>query len=261
MAAQQDLRMFIKLHNGFPEHPKTVDLSDKAFRGLVELWCYCSRNLTDGIVKNSQLSRIIPPKTVRELEAAGYLTRGPDSVEMHDYLKHQMSAESVSDLREKRRMAGSMGGKAKANNVASATAKPKQAPSKSVPDKDKDKDTSTYVEGEASQAPPTPKKGHRIPEDWMPDNELVATMNSECPNVNQQAEHRKFVDYWSSQPGAKGVKLDWRATYRNWIRRANESAPKTGNRSTDRMAAGFQAMSGPSINRNIDPFAPKEITA
>ena len=34
----------------------------------------------------------------------------------------------------------------------------------------------------------------------------------------------KFKDYWISQPGQKGVKLDWFATWRNWVR--NTNAPK-----------------------------------
>ena len=32
-----------------------------------------------------------------------------------------------------------------------------------------------------------------------------------------------FRDYWISVPGQKGVKLDWEATWRNWIRRAVSS--------------------------------------
>jgi phage terminase Nu1 subunit (DNA packaging protein) len=28
-----------------------------------------------------------------------------------------------------------------------------------------------------------------------------------------------FVDYWIAQPGQKGVKTDWDATWRNWMRR------------------------------------------
>lgn len=36
-----------------------------------------------------------------------------------------------------------------------------------------------------------------------------------------------FADYWTAQPGQKGVKLDWLATWRNWLRReAEKSAPK-----------------------------------
>jgi hypothetical protein len=28
-----------------------------------------------------------------------------------------------------------------------------------------------------------------------------------------------FVDYWIAQPGQRGVKVDWEATWRNWMRR------------------------------------------
>ena len=40
--------------------------------------------------------------------------------------------------------------------------------------------------------------------------------------VDLYAEHRRFVDHWRSAPGQKGVKLDWRATWRNWMRTAAE---------------------------------------
>lgn len=31
-------------------------------------------------------------------------------------------------------------------------------------------------------------------------------------------QHDVFVDYWSAVSGAKGIKKDWNATFRNWIR-------------------------------------------
>lgn len=137
-------RLYIKLHNGFPEHPKTGDLSDRAFRNLVELWCYCSRNLTDGIVTKTQSKKILTPKSLRELLDAGYVIEHENVYEMHDYLNHQMSAQEVSDLREHRKAAGKLGGKAKANHLASARAsalaKAKQTPSKPLPDVDVDVD-------------------------------------------------------------------------------------------------------------------------
>lgn len=55
-------RLFIKVHNGFPEHEKTGALSDRAFRNLIELWCYCSRNLTDGKVSNAHANKILSRK-------------------------------------------------------------------------------------------------------------------------------------------------------------------------------------------------------
>lgn len=32
-----------------------------------------------------------------------------------------------------------------------------------------------------------------------------------------------FKDYWISQPGQKGVKVDWFATWRNWVRREGQN--------------------------------------
>ena len=136
-----DDRLFFKLHNGFPEHPKTIELSDKAFRQLIEAWCYCSRNLNDGYLTKSQFHRFFSPKSRGELTAVGFIREEENQYVMHDYLEHQQSAQEVADLRERRRMAGSKGGKAKANGLASAKQMPKQTPSKPLPDTDVDTDT------------------------------------------------------------------------------------------------------------------------
>ena len=38
-----------------------------------------------------------------------------------------------------------------------------------------------------------------------------------------------FRDYWRAVPGAKGRKLDWQATFRNWLRNNhNRKAPRNG---------------------------------
>jgi len=67
------------------------------------------------------------------------------------------------------------------------------------------------------------ERGTRLPEDWRPDEELANEMRAELGDVlDLYAEHRKFMDYWTNLPGAKGVKLDWRKTWRNWMRSAAE---------------------------------------
>lgn len=66
------------------------------------------------------------------------------------------------------------------------------------------------------------KRGTRLDASWQPSRELIEQMRAELPHVNLQAEHRQFVDYWIAQPGQKGVKTDWPATWRNWMRRAAE---------------------------------------
>jgi uncharacterized protein YdaU (DUF1376 family) len=52
-------------------------------------------------------------------------------------------------------------------------------------------------------------RGTRLPTDWMPSEHL-----------DRRDELEKFRDYWLAVPGSKGCKLDWDATWRNWIRNA-----------------------------------------
>ena len=66
-------------------------------------------------------------------------------------------------------------------------------------------------------------RGSRLPDGWRPSPEVVAQMRSAHPNVDLQAEHAKFTDYWRSKAGKDARKADWDATWRNWIRRAAES--------------------------------------
>lgn len=66
-----------------------------------------------------------------------------------------------------------------------------------------------------------PVRGSRLPQGWKPDAELALWASSERPDLDHARELASFRDYWQAVAGAKGVKLDWPATYRNWIRRAN----------------------------------------
>lgn len=72
--------------------------------------------------------------------------------------------------------------------------------------------------GETSASPQT-KRGTRLPDDWEPEDPDFA---NEILRDRAPIELEKFRDYWRAQPGAKGVKLDWQATWRNWVRTANE---------------------------------------
>lgn len=74
-------------------------------------------------------------------------------------------------------------------------------------------------------APPKPDlKGARLPKGWRPEGELrqwtLDTIKERQSQVSAGHELERFVDYWRSQPGAKGRKTDWAATWRNWIRKA-----------------------------------------
>jgi uncharacterized protein YdaU (DUF1376 family) len=67
-------------------------------------------------------------------------------------------------------------------------------------------------------------KGSRLPADWVPEPVHMAFAEGlGLRNGKATAELEKFRDYWAAQPGQKGVKTDWPATWRNWVRRAVEN--------------------------------------
>ncbi|GAA2298448.1 hypothetical protein GCM10010402_66340 [Actinomadura luteofluorescens] len=105
-----DTRTYIRLHDGMPDHPKVDGLSDKAFRLLVESWCWCSRHLTDGHMPAATWRKRSTPKARGELVAAGLAVLLDDgSVRFHDYLEHQRSAEEVAAAKAAKGTGGSLG--------------------------------------------------------------------------------------------------------------------------------------------------------
>lgn len=92
------------------EHPKVEELSDRAFRSLIDLWCYCGRQRSDGIVTERRW-KAVPPKPRAELLAAGLAEEIGlgGGVVMHDYTEHQRSRAEVDELSERRAEAGRRG--------------------------------------------------------------------------------------------------------------------------------------------------------
>jgi uncharacterized protein YdaU (DUF1376 family) len=62
------------------------------------------------------------------------------------------------------------------------------------------------------------QRGTRLPKDWICENSWAAWARAERPDLNITKVAESFYDYWISKPGAGGVKLNWEATWRNWVR-------------------------------------------
>ncbi len=63
-------------------------------------------------------------------------------------------------------------------------------------------------------------KATRIPADWKLSEE--AKKFAVDLGLDADSVAGSFLDYWRSVPGARGLKLDWPATWRNWCRRQAE---------------------------------------
>jgi hypothetical protein len=136
-------RQYIAVDNRMPEHPKVESLSDKAFRLLVDLWCWCDRLGTDGLVPFAVWDKRGTRRARQELADARLADPADGGWRMHDYLGHQRSAEQIKALRDKRADAGRKGGKAKATGLAIATPGLEQTPSKAVADTETEEERTT----------------------------------------------------------------------------------------------------------------------
>ncbi|SMO69583.1 YdaU family protein [Paracoccus laeviglucosivorans] len=76
-------------------------------------------------------------------------------------------------------------------------------------------------EGKEEAKASSKKKGTRLPADWqLPKVWGDWAVELGLPEANTRQEADKFRDYWTSVAGAKGLKQDWQATWRNWVRKA-----------------------------------------
>lgn len=128
------------LDDGFADHPKVIDLPDAAFRLHVCSMCWCSRRLTDGLVRSREL-RILgamlegypDDRRLQDLAQKLVDARLWDHCEegwrLHDWLKHNESAQKVIERREasRQRMAASRKGKGSDKRTFAETSRERSA--------------------------------------------------------------------------------------------------------------------------------------
>lgn len=118
------------------------------------------------------------------------------------YINERRAAEKAEGV-EKCRTASNAVDRGRANAEADTEADTSKAKSKTKADA------------------PSAKRGQRIPADWEPSDADVDFAVQR--RVNWREELETFRDFWLSKSGADACKLDWSATWRNWIRRSRQS--------------------------------------
>jgi hypothetical protein len=79
--------------------------------------------------------------------------------------------------------------------------------------------------GDGAPAEPPTRLGSRLPADWTLPDDWREWATAERPGIDVKAEGAKFADYWHAKPGKDGRKVDWQATWRNWIRNSRGPSP------------------------------------
>ena len=92
------------------------------------------------------------------------------------------------------------------------------------------------TESARSRAPST--RGTRLSPGWQPsEDNLQYAMREGFAYAEAMKIAEQFRDYWIARADAGAVKLDWDATWRNWVRRVNddEAKPRRSHQNGDTM--------------------------
>lgn len=232
--------VWFKVDDSFHSHPKVLAAEPAALGLWVVAGAWSSANLTDGFVSDRALSRLLPgaAELAERLVACGLWRRAKGGYRFHDWDEYNPSSTDVKKerdaarermraLRAKRRAAAhdvNCSGEHVANvrENFGRSSQPRPDPTRSSPD------------GELQDTPPAPPdplrgnktaektaRGSRLPDDFVVTPDMAAWAGEKAPSCGMP-DHEEFCDYWHSVPGAKGRKLDWEATWRNWMRRNHE---------------------------------------
>ena len=145
---------WLKLDDGFPNHPKVALLPLKARWLLIEGGCWSARYLTDGGVPREIAHGWQGVAMVRAVVTAGLWHQGNgcgtetciegdgSGYVIHDFLRYNPSREESEQKRSKRQAAGRAGGQASARARARPTVEPETNPVPSRPVQVEPKDQS-----------------------------------------------------------------------------------------------------------------------
>ncbi|MGN6199104.1 hypothetical protein [Humibacter sp.] len=248
----RDRRLYMTFPIDFYEHPKVVPLSDAAFRAFVEMNGYSRRHDLDGRIPAKAARLKWRSRALAELVASHperpLVTLDGDEYVIRDYAEHQFTADDLEALRAKRSQAGAKGAAKRWHNDATPVANAIANESQNMA---RDRDRDTLATDVANGGPR--KRGARIPDDFAVTPEMAAWARENCPNVDGRRSTEMFVNYWRAKTGRDATKLDWPATWRNWMLRDQENAHRnTGRLTRDeenlavvaRLAAREQHMEG-----------------
>ena len=225
---------WIKMRGNLWDDPRVariVDMTDSSeatvIGALYWLWSTADQHTEDGTMPGLTLKSIDRKTGVQGFGDAlcviGWIADHPEGIRIVDFEKHN-GTSAKKRLETAKRVASHRkkdAPKLESNHVGNEDVTHKVLPNanKDVTgalareEKRREEKSNTNTERTAKQ--PT-ARGSRLPQNFIPD---LSFAKQTCVQ-DATEEFARFKDYWIAQPGQKGVKTDWQATWRNWCRNA-----------------------------------------
>lgn len=228
----EDERMWLKVDDGFPDHPKVLQCSNSTIGVWTKLGSWCAKHLTDGRFSLESISQYDPEgEALGELLSSGLAEEHPEGgYQLHDFTDYNRSAADQKSLIEKRKK----GGLARAQQVQSTC---------------------------SAQGTGTGERSRKVsmPPDWMPN--ATAAARAAALKLDLADEADDFRE-WTTAKDMKYVGLrGWDAGFLNHLRsqdkRNRERSQNNGGRRSEQAWARTKAeeQQSPPYHK---PFPPDE---
>jgi len=199
---------WFRLYSEFAHDPKIQMLSEAMQRRYVMLMCLrCSEVLET--LHETEIAFQLRLST-EELDETKDLFISKKFIDKHWNLLNWDKRQFVSDS-STMRVAKHRNKKKQVSNVDETL---QERPSNAI-------DTDT----EQIQKKVNNKRGSRLAQNWFLSKSMGDWATQERPDIDVRQVAEQFKDYWVAQAGQKGVKLDWDATWRNWVRNTKAAKP------------------------------------
>lgn len=190
---------YLRIVNAIHKHDAPVPDNDRVLAGMFRVSTRKARALVEALVAAGKLT-IEGGKIWNERARSELFQRGFTSI-------------SRAEI-------GAKGGRTRAENAAKAL-KDNEAP-QAIASTRIEENRIDKQEAKASLQ----KRGSRLSQDFVLPTDWRDWAASEGMPISQaDAEGLKFRDYWVAKSGREAVKMDWLATWRNWVRMALSRSP------------------------------------
>ena len=96
-------------------------------------------------------------------------------------------------------------------------------------------------------------RGTRLPDGWVPDDDLIAWTKANAPAAANAVELDRFRDYWQSLSGQRAIRADWSATWRNWARKCQEQHTQPSRGQAPRSTTSDRVNGWLALAKSLDP--------
>ena len=212
---------WFKIDDGFTNSKPVLRLQRRVRTSAIGLWtlagAWSAKELTDGFVPEYVIEELAStPAIAGHLVRCGLWEEAEEGWQFKGWEKYQPTREQIMEARDReterkrkyresqRRPSGTDAGRTEGHQRESGPPDPTR-PDPTRPSK------------EEAIASSSRKRATRIAEDFEITQPMRDWAAEKTPGIDLGLETEKFINYWVAKSGKDATKVDWTATWRNWI--------------------------------------------